>query len=254
MKTRSSSQLIRTLLTIAMTITTANASGNQAITHTDIPPLIDGDGTDAVWSTAPWHPINHLWLGTAPSTDDFSGRYKLLWHSQALYLHLDIRDDVLSDQHADPLVNYWDDDCVEIFIDADASGGDHLHNHNAFAYHVGLDNQAVDIGIDGKPHVFEHVTSRWQRTRNQNLSWEMKINVYDDSFRRNSPQYPIALKDNMKIGFMLAYCDNDGNQTREHFMGSHPITPIDGDKNLGYKTADVFQTWTLLPATVPLEQ
>jgi hypothetical protein len=50
--------------------------------------------------------------------------------------------------HRDPLVQYWDDDCLEIFLDEDFSGGDHQYNHNAFAYHVSLDNQAIDIGTD----------------------------------------------------------------------------------------------------------
>ena len=49
------------------------------------------------------------------------------------------------DQHADPKYFYWDDDCLEIFIDEDAFGGDHEFNYNAFAYNVALDNQIVDI-------------------------------------------------------------------------------------------------------------
>ena len=35
-----------------------------------------------------------------------------------LYLLVEITDDVLFDQHANPLHLYWDDDCIEIFIDS----------------------------------------------------------------------------------------------------------------------------------------
>jgi len=39
---------------------------------------------------------------------------------------------------------------------------------------------------------------------------------------------------------MLAYCDNDGSPEREHFMGSHDIEAVNGDKNRGYIDASVF--------------
>jgi hypothetical protein len=45
---------------------------------------------------------------------------------------------------------------------------------------------------------------------------------------------------------MLAYCDNDGSLERETFIGSTEISPINGDKNLGYITADVFGQLTLV--------
>ena len=47
------------------------------------------------------------------------------------------------------------------------------------------------------------------------------------------------------MGFMLAYCDNDGSDVREHFMGDHDFPAQNGSKNLGYITADVFGKITL---------
>jgi len=44
---------------------------------------------------------------------------------------------------------------------------------------------------------------------------------------------------------MLVYGVNDGSEFREHFMGSHPVEPINGDKNLSYKDASVFGTLVL---------
>ena len=45
---------------------------------------------------------------------------------------------------------------------------------------------------------------------------------------------------------MLAYCDNDGSKERESFIGSANIKPVNGSKNLGYITADVFQQLLLI--------
>jgi len=108
-------------------------------------PIIDGQSIDSAWRAAPWQSIDQLSLGTQPSTDDFSGRFKVVWTESKLFLLAEITDDVLIDTHADPLELYWEDDTLEIFLDEDKSGGKHLDNYNAFAYHLALDNQAVDF-------------------------------------------------------------------------------------------------------------
>ena len=212
--------------------------------------MIDGKATEQAWQQAKWHKLNHLILGEKPSNNDFNGRYKLLWDENYLYLLAEIQDDVLFDQHTDPLFNYWDDDCLEIFIDEDHSGGGHQFDFNAFAYHVALDNQVADIGpnkADGSVNFIllnDHVRNRWQRSAGSNkILWETAIAVYDKNFQLNSDnpeQYRVKLIKDKVLGFMLAYCDNDGSAERESFIGSHFIKPINGDKNLGYKTADVF--------------
>ncbi len=220
---------------------------------------INGIADDASWQQASWQPIDKLILGEMPSKDDFSGRFKIMWDENQLYLLVEITDDILFDQHADPLHLYWDDDCLEIFIDEDASGGNHQFNYNAFAYHIALDNQAVDIGKmlpDGSPNFVllnDHITSQWRRSESSphRIIWEVSMRVYDDSFTlakqqgssKNSAQ--VALFSGKKMGFMLAYCDNDGSKEREHFISSKDIKAVKGSKNLGYITADVFQKLTL---------
>ena len=126
--------------------------------------------------------IDHLWLGPEYSAEDFSGRFKVAWTEERLYILVEVVDDILFDSHRDPLVQYWDDDCVEIFIDEDYSGGDHQYNHNAFAYHMSLDNQAIDIGTDERPHNYSHhVESRWKQTGNK-VVWEFAIDIYTDDY------------------------------------------------------------------------
>lgn len=229
-----------------------NASADEA-TYASTAPQIDGVANEPSWQQSTWYNIDVPTIGGMPDKADFSGRYKLTWDHEALYLLAEIHDDVLFDQHADPLVGYWSDDCLEIFIDEDKSGGDHLNNYNAFAYHVALDNQAVDIGPDGKDGgmallLNDHIESAWKRssTPPHVIQWEVKINVYPDSFHHERPVAPVKLTTNKTLGFMLSYCDNDGSASREHFIGSHPIEPVNGDMNRGYIDASVFDTLILI--------
>lgn len=230
-------------------------------------PVVDGDPSDAAWAGGVWVPIDNLMLGTMPEKDDFSGRYKLVWTADHLYLLAEITDDVLHDSHPDPLELYWEDDTLEIFIDADASGGDHLFSYNAFAYHVALDNQAADIGpyLSDKDRQAEkrnlrlypdHIQSQWKRSQDtpNKLYWELKISVMGDDYRDSyaadeKEAQAVPLKAGMTIGFMVAYCDSDGkieSGGREHFIGDVEIEPVNGDRNLGYIDASVFGRITLV--------
>ncbi|WOH37258.1 CBM9 family sugar-binding protein [Thalassotalea fonticola] len=219
-----------------------------AVNKAEVAIDIDGKATEQVWNNAQWLPIDKHIVGEYPSSDDFSGRYKLLWDEDYLYLMAEINDDVLFDQYANPTEKYWDDDSLEVFIDEDASGGMHRFSFNAFAYHVALDNQSADIGpnkADGSSNFIllnDHVKSQWRRDANSpySITWELAIKLYDDSFTLKGTHMPVKLTKGKVIGFMLAYCDNDGSSEREHFIGSHDIKPKDGDKNLGYIDAGVF--------------
>jgi len=229
-------------------------------------PVVDGEPHDAAWERAEWIPMKHLMWGTMPDEDDFSGRYKLVWTRENLYLLAEITDDILHDSHADPLEQYWEDDALEVFIDADASGGDHLTSYNAFAYHISLDNQAADIGpyLSAEDRQAEkrnvrlfpdHVQSQWKRSQTEpyKFYWEVKITVmgddYQDTYAAGQKAQSIPLKAGMTMGFMLAYCDSDGkieSGGREHFMGDVDIAPVNGDRNLGYIDASVFGRITLV--------
>jgi hypothetical protein len=220
----------------------ADISYATDVSSTSTPIKIDGI-SEQTWNKATWQPMAYLMAESEPNSEDFSGRYKLLWDNQYLYVQAEITDDILFDKTPDPKVNYWDDDCLEIFIDSDASGGNHQYNHSAFAYHIALDNQTVDIGEDETAHMFnDHVTSIWQRDQEQHkkIIWEVAIKLFPNHYSDKKPLPPITLKPEQKIGFMLAYCDNDGSASREHFMGSHKIQPINGDSNRGWIDANVF--------------
>ena len=209
-----------------------------------VAPAIDGVANEPAWAHAEWRQLVHRWLGPEFSADDFQGRYKLVWTEDKIFILAEFVDDVLFDSHRDPLVQYWDDDCFEIFIDEDFSGGDHQYNHNAFAYHVSLDNQTVDIGADELPHNYSHhIESRWQQLGNK-IIWELAIDIYRDDYVDGShDNRPVALSAGKILGLMLAYCDNDGSEVRENFIGSE--NEPDGPQGRGWIDAGLFGTLVL---------
>jgi len=200
---------------------------------------VDGNPQDTAWNDAEWREINYKWLGPDYSESDFRGRFKIVWTEQRIFLLVEIADDILFDSHRGPLVQYWDDDCLEIFIDEDYSGGDHQFNHNAFAYHFSLDNQAIDIGTDEKPHSYSHhVDSRWQQVGDL-LVWEVAIDIYADDYLDGSDDNkPVSLSAGKILGLMVAYCDNDGSELRENFIGSESVPH--GPKDRGWIDAGLF--------------
>lgn len=205
---------------------------------------IDGVAEEEIWAQARWQELAYRWLGPEYSAEDFQGRYKVVWSDRKIYILAEFTDDVLLDTHRDPLVQYWDDDCLEVFIDEDFSGGDHQYNHNAFAYHISLDNQAIDIGTDKQPRNYSHhVESRWKQNGNR-VIWELAIDIYSDAYQDDSQSNaPVTLSAEKVIGLMVAYCDNDGSELRENFIGSEFVP---GDKkDRGWIDAGLFGSLVL---------
>lgn len=74
--------------------------------------------------------------------------------------------------------------------------------------------------------------------------WEIAVKIFDgESYVDTGENLPRLLKPGKKMGFALAYCDNDRSPEREHFIGS---VRIEGeDKNRGWIDAGVFGLLTL---------
>ncbi len=219
-------------------------SGREQFTAVYGSPLLDGSAADSIWETASWYPLDQTWIGTPPAPGDFSGRYKLAWDDNNLYVLAEITDDTLMDIHPDGLVQYWDDDCLEIFLDEDASGGDHQYNYNAFAYHVGLDGKVADIGPSRVANYYnDHCTVR-RNSAGKTSVWEVAVKIFDGkNYTDGGDNIPKMLSRGKKMGFALAYCDNDHSPERENFVGS---VRVEGeDKNRGWIDAGIFGALTL---------
>jgi hypothetical protein len=241
-------------LTVVMLISTVICSAH---TQTDTlkayitttAPIIDGSDADACWTDATWYPIDVLWMGPSMTANDFTGRYKLSWDKDFLYLLVEVTDDSLSDQKPNPTTEYWTDDCIEIFFDEDRSGGDHWYNHNAFAYHVSIKYDVVDIDTDHSAKTFNNnVVVKIDTIEPHKYMWELAIKVYDDTYDISSPE--ISRRDllaNDVMGLTMAYCDNDGNNERDNFIGSINMQAVGAPNNdVNYQTADYFGSLLLI--------
>ncbi len=219
-------------------------NGTYIVKEAGTAPTIDGNGSDTCWATAAWAPLDQVWVlfnSSAPSAADFWGRSRFVWKGNVLYVLTEIVDDVVNDAHPIWDNEYWEDDCLEIFIDEDYSGGDHELNENAYAYHCStLGNAAVDINSGGTVNYYgSHVTYSRQVSNGTNI-WEFAVTVY------NSSLSPVGtMSAGKEMGLTMAYCDNDngagnGGNTynREAFIGMNIIEQA--DKNVTYKNADFF--------------
>lgn len=202
-------------------------------------PTIDGDAGDAVWQNSEWLPLDQVWIGNPPAPADFSGRYKLAWDENNLYVLAEIVDDTLVDTHPDGLVRYWDDDCLEIFVDEDASGGNHQYNYNAFAYHIALDGKVTDVAPDSSFQYYnDHCVSRHRETGKVSI-WEVAVKIFDGKrYVDGEENIPKMLRQGKIMGFALAYCDNDRSPERENFIGNVVVEGT--DKNRGWIDAGIF--------------
>ncbi len=208
-------------------------------------PKIDGDSSDKAWENQTWYPINNIWLGKPYSSSDFEGKFKLSWDQDKLYLLVEILDDSLIDIHEKWDSSWWNDDCVEIFIDENNGNDLHQFNHKAFAYHVALNcKDVVDLGTDQKPHLYNNHIKTAKKTIGKTTVWEFAIDIYDDTYTDGKKNNPVKLKKDKIMGFCLNYCDNDTSNERENFISSIPIAGK--DKDLGWKDASVFNDLRLI--------
>ncbi|MEM7113864.1 MAG: sugar-binding protein [Chloroflexota bacterium] len=92
-----------------------------AIAHvpqTSTPLTIDG-AIEERWQTVPVYPLSKLLLGDALNgPEDVAAQFRLLYDQNYLYLLVQVTDDDLQQDSAE----FWQDDNVEIFIDAGGEG------------------------------------------------------------------------------------------------------------------------------------
>jgi len=241
----------------------------------ETPPVIDGDGSDAAWDNAEWRDIKYAWMyqsprslptgattvdskGTIPKTADFSGRFKVVWTADRLYILAEIIDDIKYCPVTNPSQSPEKNDCLELFIDENASGGARTSDggNNFFTYHMNFD------GINVVDYTGQNIlrNSHLNYKINENAAplyiWEIEMKVYNSSYPLNSTPAVdpantlVELTEGKKMGFAVAYCDNDkdahsNNSTqigdRDHFIGSMFVKgSTDNERNTSYLNSDQY--------------
>ena len=75
--------------------------------------------------------------------------------------------------------------------------------------------------------------------------WEVSIDIYTDAYRDGaSDNQAQSLAAGKVMGFMVAYCDNDGSEIRENFIGSELAAGEHKDR--GWIDAGLFGTLELV--------
>jgi len=235
-----------------------------------VAPTIDGIGDDACWQNVPWQPIAQVWIpyGAIVDSTDFYGRYKVIWSSATnlLYFLMEVHDDVFVDGYPTGGGAIYDYDISEVFIDENASGGDHQYDtpttnaENAFAYHMyapcPADGQvttalyADDIAGTSAKNQRVNYTSHFPqyalRRTGQTAVREFSLIVYTDTYYYANTDSAKAVARsqlglNKVMGLSVAYCDNDGinenPKVRDNMFGS-VWEPSPG--NLHYQNANYF--------------
>lgn len=206
-------------------------------------PIVNGIADDPCWNPAKWNYIRYDWSNGTDiiSNSDFSGRFKTTWTADRLYILVEITDDVLRDDRENPTDQYWNDDCLEIFIDENHKNEPHecgATAFNAFSYHTaayprkatgekttfddpaGIHN-VVDYGKTCSGRLFnDNVNAKVSKNGNI-YTWEIEIKIFDNTFIEDAINTPLKLTANKVMGLAMAYCDND-NGTRESFIGTEP--------------------------------
>lgn len=219
--------------------------------QTDTIPVIDGIGNDNCWMKADWASINHVWIGPAVTPLDYSGKYKVLWTPQRLYLLIEVVDDTLCLQPAvaDPRNNIYNYECMEIFIDEDNSREtNYSGTYKAIAYHLdskgGIYYALGSAGWTGS--LSNNINYKMTKVAAHTYDWEFEVKVFDKSFVYGGNNTPVTLTNNKVMGWSLAYNDNDGGTVRQNMIGSIFVPGAnDNERNVSYFNASVFGKLTL---------
>lgn len=239
----------------------------------ETPPEIDGFGNDPVWAKAKWQDIKYAWMytgdmclptgvtavnadGTVPKTPDFSGRFKIVWTADRLYILTEIIDDIIYTPYiSTPTQSPEKNDCLELFIDENASGGTRTSDggNNFFTYHMNYDGiNVADYIASLNRNELRNSHLNYKIDKNDSThtyTWETEMKVYDNSYplATTPDTAPVTLTEGKTMGFVAAYCDNDNNahssnttqiSNRDHFFGSMYVTgTTDIARNVAYQNS-----------------
>ncbi|MBN2018842.1 MAG: tetratricopeptide repeat protein [Sedimentisphaerales bacterium] len=113
------------------------------IMPTSMPPVIDGN-EDGVWAGANSYKIANSLFVPPSSPNDLSASYKAMWDENNLYVLVDVADDVLKNDSGPD--QWWFDDSVEVYIDADNSKSNQYDNDDV-QYHFSWDRTRPTMGV-----------------------------------------------------------------------------------------------------------
>lgn len=123
-------------------ILTVKPYSGPVIPFTSKTPDIDAV-IDKIWENAKYHRIDNLVLGRKSSADDITGRFRLLWDEEHLYVLVEVTDDIKRHTGEPGHRN----DGVEVYIDYDNSKSDYYGDNDfQFRYEWSAAKVTIPIG------------------------------------------------------------------------------------------------------------
>jgi hypothetical protein len=113
---------------------------SAVVSQAAVPPVIDGK-VDEVWGKAQSYTLGHSYYKPVTGPEDCSASFKALWDKDGLYLLVDVLDDDLRHDSSE----YWNDDSIEVFIDADNSKSG-SYDSDDYQYHFDWDATSPKMG------------------------------------------------------------------------------------------------------------
>src|SRR6185369_16363221 len=113
---------------------------DHEIVQTDLAPSIDGN-VEASWSFANRQTIANVVVGSVTNESDLSGSFRTLWDSTNVYVLVQVTDDA---QRNDSGAQTWNDDSVEIYIDAN-NDKQSVYGSNDYQYRFTWTGSSLNI-------------------------------------------------------------------------------------------------------------
>ena len=174
------------------------------IAPTKTAPAIDGK-VDGSWAAAQAYDLEKSYYDAPSSKEDCSASFKALYDKNNLYVLVDVTDDDLQNDSEE----FWLDDMVEVFIDADNSKRD-SYDDNDFQFHFGWDASSPALG-ESQHGKMDGVEAAFART-NAGYRAEIKLPW------RTLGTKPMA---GIPIGFDVQVSDDDGGGQRNSKLAWH---------------------------------
>jgi hypothetical protein len=177
---------------------TAQRQAGITIKQATVAPVIDGVADDA-WSAAEIIKLTNVIYTPVSSPNDLAANFKTMWDQNNLYMFVDVTDDVLKND----AVNAWENDTVEVYIDADNSKTT-TYGPTDYQYFF----------------VWDKTTPKIDETKHQRIEGVQYAMVTTDTGYRLEIKFPwttIGTKPHpgAKIGFDVHIGDNDRGQKRD---------------------------------------
>lgn len=178
--------------------------------------------TEDLWTKAEYTPLNKDLGKNISSSRDLSSKYKSLWNADAIYILIDINDDILNSPSNIPS---YQRDGVEILIDNDNSKNTNYDGKNDCKF---IFNYSKSIGrVLGANDVFSNGQNN---CTGNNVVYSVGLKEGGYSLEIKIPWLSLGSKlkthsQNDLIGFDMFVDDNDGGNVKESVLAYNASTP-----------------------------